>query len=745
MQSDENWGETTAADAIDFEKIFAIARRQWIVVSVCAAIFAVLGMIYIVTAVPYYTAQTSVLIDRGNGELVSQLSNLGVSIDDEAAVLSEIELFKSDSIALSVVDKLKLLDDPVFMAPTTSLLSTIRSLVNVKSWFASDAALQESDDERRDDAANKLLDNMSVDRVGRSYALTVSYTSPSPELAAKISSAIADAYLVDKLNSKYDATRRASDWLQERIDELKEKALESDLAVQKFRAANGLVAAGGTLLSDQQLSELNTALITSQADTAKAQAKYDRVKLIIDQKKTDAIVTDVLDNSISNDLRKKYLEASKLEAEISSRLGPDHIQAVRLRGEMAEYERLMFEELGRIAESYQSELEVARTREKSLEESVSRATGVSAVAGETQVQLRELERTADTYRNLYQTFLARFQEATQQQSFPITEARVIAKAQTPTKASAPKKPIILAAAIFLGLAFGGGIGALREFRDRFFRTGDQVRDLLSLEYLGHVPLVDAKDLGQPVQPESPRGINGGGITHYVVDHSLSAFAETLRSAKIALDMQSPGKTTRVVGVISSLPSEGKSTIAVNFAQLLAMQGSRTLLIDADLRNPGTTRAIGRHAELGVLDALLEGRPIKDLLLLDSKTKLAFLPAVVKRRVPHSSDLLSSNIMARLLEEMKAHFEYIVIDLPPLGPVVDARAMSPMLDATLAVIEWGRTSRRVVRSTFTTQPELMEKCIGVVLNKVDTDKLKLYRSYGSGEYYYNRYASYYHDN
>ncbi len=747
--ADEDWENAGAGDTIDVERLIAVVRRQWRVVAICIVIFAILGLVYILTAVPRYTALTSVLIDRGNSEIVNQMSsNVGIPIEDDASVLSEVELFKSDSISLTVVDKLKLLDNPEFTSPARSPISMLRSLLNFRTWFASDDVAADDADTKRHNAADKIVTEMDVERIGRSYALSISYTSTSPELASSVATAIAEAYLVDKLNSKYDATRRASDWLQERIDELKQKALESDLAVQKFRTANGLVAAGGQfqLLSDQQLSELTTQLIGAQADTARARAKYERVKSIIDSKRTDAIVTDVLDNSISNDLRKKYLEASKLEAEISARLGPDHVQAVRLRSEMAEYQRLMFEELNRIAESYQSELQVAESREKSLQASVSQATGVTTAAGETQVQLRELERTADTYRNLYQTFLARFQEATQQQSFPITDARIITRAQVPTTPSAPKKPLILALAMALGAAFGGGIGAFREFRDRFFRTGEQVRDVLSLEYIGHVPAVDAKEATSSTnEPESARGLqNGNGITNYVVNHPLSAFAETMRSAKIAVDMENPSSRCKVIGVVSCLPGEGKSTVAINLAQLLAMQGARTLLIDADLRNPGATRAIGRHAEQGILEALLEGKPLKDLLLLDSKTRLAFLPAVVKRRVPHSSDLLSSSIMVNLLEELKAHFDYIVLDLPPLGPVVDARAVSPMLDASLAVIEWGRTSRRVVRTTFAVQPELMQKCIGVVLNKVDTEKLKLYRSYGSGEYYYNRYSAYYHE-
>lgn len=200
----------------------------------------------------------------------------------------------------------------------------------------------------------------------------------------------------------------------------------------------------------------------------------------------------------------------------------------------------------------------------------------------------------------------------------------------------------------------------------------------------------------------------------------------------------------MIGVASTLPTEGKSTISMNFAELLAMQGARTLLIDCDLRNPGTTLSLARHAEAGLVEVLTEGRPMKELLLLNDKTRLAFLPAVVKRRIPHSSQLLSSSAMNELLDSVRTSFDYIILDLPPLAPVVDARAIAAQVDAFLFVVEWGKTTRKVVRSTLRTNLEIVDKCIGVILNKVDNEKMKLYRAYGSSEYYHSRYTSYYRE-
>jgi succinoglycan biosynthesis transport protein ExoP len=421
---------------------------------------------------------------------------------------------------------------------------------------------------------------------------------------------------------------------------------------------------------------------------------------------------------------------------------------VRLRGEMEEYKRLMFEELNRIAESYKSELDVANARERSLADSVSQATSISATANETQVQLRELEREAETYKNLYQTFLQRYQEAVQQQSFPVTDARIISYATPPKGASFPRKPLVLALFFILGAAIGGSIGALREFRDRFFRTGEQVRSVLNLEFLGATPLIAREKAIPPGDKATESDVRlirpTSSAANYVVEHPLSAFAETMRSSKIAMDLSVPGKKCKVIGVVSTLPGEGKSTVATNLARLLASQGAKTVLIDGDLRNPGATRLLARHAQAGLLEVLLEGRDVRDALVLDPKTRLVFIPAVVKQRVPHSSELLASIRMQNLLTKLGEEFDYIILDLPPLGPVIDARAIAGKVDGFIYVVEWGKTGRRAVRQTLETEPLIYEKCLGVILNKVDQERMKLYRLYGSNEYYYSRYSQYYQE-
>jgi succinoglycan biosynthesis transport protein ExoP len=737
--------------SIDFDRLLASARRQWHVVAVAAVAAVFVGLIYVLTAVPQYTSSIELLIDTNNKKIVDQLSLVSGVADDDASILSQVELLKSDRIAQAVVDKLDLVDNEHFMEasanPFSLAIGAVRTILDFRNWFKS-ADEPEDRDRLMRSATDKLTDNLEVSRVGRTYVLSISYTSPDPGMAVKIVRQYGEAYLDDQLNSKYEATRRAGDWLQQRIAELKQKSLDTDLAVQKFRQDNQLISTEGSLLSDQQLTQTNAQLIIAQSNLATANAKYSSIKAVIDSGDINSAVTDSLDNQVINSLRGKFVEASKLESDISRRLGPDHIRAQQLRADMHEYEKLIFSELGRIAQSYQVEAKVAQERVMGLQQQLTAATHVSITANDAQVQLRELEREAETYKNLYQNFLQKYQESVQQQSFPVTEARVISQGAVPDKPSKPKKSLVLFASLVLGLMAGGGIGAFREYRDRFFRIPEHIREDLDLEPLGMVPKVKPTDplpeqTGEALHPRAI--VKASAVANYVVTNPLSSFAETLRSAKIAVDLQVADKRPKIIGVVSILPGEGKSTLSVNFAELLAGQGIRTLLIDGDLRNPGATRQLGRNATQGIIEVVKDGAFLPGALLFNPETKLAFLPAVVKHRVPYSAELLSSPAMDALLDQASENFDYIVIDLPPLGPVVDARAIASKVDCFILVIEWGETSRKAVRSELAKNAAVVEKCAGVILNKVDSRKSKLYQSYASSEYYSYRYKSYYHEN
>ena len=693
-----------SADLANIERALAAARRQIWVVTAAIVVFLALGFLFLTSATPLYTAYSQVLIDANNSRIVDQLSVVGGGLENDTSILSQVELLKADEIGLSVVDSLQLVG-----GGESSATEVVRQA-----------------------AAEGLSRGLGVTRVGRTLVLQLSYTSPDAQMAATIVNAFAEAYLTDQLDSKYEATRRASGWLQERIADLREQSIASDLAVQRYRAENGLIATGGELITDQQLSQLNAQLIQLQGETAEALASVDSIRQIIASGNLDAVVSDALDMPVITDMRSRYLDASRREADISARLGDDHEQAIRLRGEMSEYRRLMFEELSRIAESYDSRYQVAKAREDALLKQVQDATGVSTTANDSLVQLRELEREAESYRTLYQTFLQRYQEAVQQQSFPITEARIISRATVPTQPSSPKFLTTLATFAGFGMVVGIGVAAFREFRDRFFRTGAQVKAELGQEFLGFLPMVESLSGGSTAISSSGTSRLVNPVNTYAVDHPRSLFAETMRSAKIAVDMVGAKRGPRIVGIVSVMPGEGKSTVAINFARHLARQGTKTLLLDADLRNSSTTRTLTPEAHMGLIEILLDRVPIEDVLFRDPLTGLLFVPSPSRRPVPYASELLASPAFDSFLEKT-ADYEYILLDLPPLGLVVDARAMASRIDGYLLVAEWGKTPRRLVRNTLDSEWIVREKCTGVILNKVDTTQLALYQSNDASAY------------
>lgn len=760
------------SDFIDLERLLAMAKRQAKVVGVGAVIGLLLGLVYLQTTPPTYTASTRVLIDEGMNKMVDEVSATPVNMQTDAAILSQIEIIKSARLAAVVVDKQKLDQNASFMQPPQSLLSTlvgyVRGFLQVfrsAPEIAGGAALSDAQRKAMADAARKeqavamLQNNIMAERSGRSYVISMAYRAHDPQLAAAITKAYADAFVADQLDASFDATEKAAVWLQGRLEELRTSSQKAALEVEKFRAENGLAAARGETIAEQQLSDLNAQLILAQADTAKARARYEQYRTIVESGPEAAVGNSTLSaaeagNPLISELKKRHSGVSKREQEISAGFGPNHPQAVALRKEQTDLANQIFRELSQLSETYRNEFEVAQSRETALRNSVSEATGQNSSANQAQVRLRELQQQATALSTLYQTFLSRYEEASQQRSFPIAKVRVISEATMPRGPSSPRTSMVFGLALVLGVVLGAAFGALNEFNERFFRTAEDVRERLGVKFLGYLPLIasndDRKDpaktanMGTPPPSRQAELAKRRARMRIAVDQPASMFAETLRSTKIAGDVVLQDIGSKVIGVISMLPGEGKSTVAANLAGLIASNGARTLLIDADLRNPGLSRSLGIDAEQGLVEAVVNDQGWQSVVKVDRQSKMAIVPAVVRGRFSHTSELLSSAGMRRFIDDAKATFDYIIVDLPPLGPVVDAKAFAPLADGFVLVAEWGATPRPLVRSGLGAEPQIASKVLGLVLNKVDLKKLPRYGAYGGSEQFLERYSSYYID-
>ena len=744
-----------------YAAVIGFVRRRFSVIAFTIVLILALATVYIVTTPPRFAGHAVLMIDTHKTQFFQQQQPLGDLPIDSTAVDTQIEILNSENIALSVVKQLHLDQDPEFIYPRAGISATVLGFI--LSFVPSGpspgvAAAPASGDFRHlRTALGTLQSHMAVKRIGLTYAIAIDFESLNPDRASAVANAVANAYVDDVLEAKYDTTRRAVSWLQDRLKELREQALTADRAVVDFKGKNNIVNVdnNGRLLNEQQIGELNSALVQARAQTAEAQARLQRVQEILSSDNPDpassaaATVTDTLHNDVITKLRGQYLDLGAKEADWTARYGRNHLAVVNVRNQRREIRLSILDELRRIAETYKSEFEIAKARENSVQKSLDDIVAQSQTTNEAQVTLHNLDSSAQSYRSLYDNFLQRYMESVQQQSFPVTEARLITQATPPLYKSAPKTPLILGLALMGGLVLGVGFGMLREVSDTVFRTTAQIQDRLHAECIALLPLING--LTKPVSRERSTNAPSAPVQRIIArkqdlfwimaDSPFSRFAELIRSLKVAADLNKGTKSNTVVAITSSLPNEGKSTTAVALAQLVALAGGRAVLVDGDLRNPSLSRKLAPKANKGLLEVIWGKLPLSEVLWTDPATNLAFIPAVVRGRLADSSEILASEETRKVFDKLREAYDYVIVDLSPLAPVVDVRAMTHLVDSFVFVVEWGRTKIDVAEHVLSGAPGVYENLLGVVLNKVNMKTFARYEN-SRENYYYNRYFARY---
>jgi capsular exopolysaccharide synthesis family protein len=510
---------------------------------------------------------------------------------------------------------------------------------------------------------------------------------------------------------------------------------------------NNIIDTSGKLNSELELDELSGALARARAETSQAKAKLDRITSVVASNNNGALglpdqaVADALNNQVIVRLRQQYLDAQKQETEYANRYGRTHTVVVNLRNEMAGLQRAIWDEVQRIAETYKSEYEIARSREQAIEKRVTEVFQQSSGTRQAQVKLRELETTAQTYRTLYENFLNRYTQAVQQATFPSTEARVITPASPPNSKSSPKTALTLLAALVGGMGLGVGAAFAVEGLDRVVRTRQQLERDIGLVCLGTLPLLGATSApltklwsrfgGFGRRSLSPARSHRGHPERPLVltgDDPFSQRAETLRAIKVAIDLDGGAVAGKIVAFTSAIPGEGKTTVTGSLAVMIAHTGKRVLVIDGDLRNPALTQSFAPQSQVGLVDVLAGRVPLRDAVVLHAQHGFDLLAGPLGLRLAHTADVLSSPSMKEMLDRCREIYDYVLVDLPPMLPLVDVQAAAQMFDAYVLITEWGRTTLQEVGRAVSLSPTVAERLLGVVLNKVDVSAMRRFEGY-----------------
>jgi polysaccharide biosynthesis transport protein len=308
----------------------------------------------------------------------------------------------------------------------------------------------------------------------------------------------------------------------------------------------------------------------------------------------------------------------------------------------------------------------------------------------------------------------------------------------------PKPLLVLGVSFMGGLALGVGVGLLRDLMDRVFRTNTQVESLLQIPCISVVPFVTRPQLRRKklfAKASAERTVaRDASMFWRVIESPSPIFAEAIRSIKLGIHYRGKGCNT-VIGFTSALPNEGKSTIAAAVAQLTAKVGGRVIIVDCDLRIPSLSRSWAPNATRGITDVISGARSLEETIWKDPETNLFFLPAMQIAPL-FANEVLLSEALKSLIDRLRVSFDYVIVDLPPLVPITDARAAVHLVDCIILVVEWGRTRIDVVRHALNTAPDLRQVIIGTALNKTKMDRLFKYDVQLNSMYkdkYYARYA------
>lgn len=735
-------GQSTTDDEeiIDLRALaLVLLRRKWIIVNtvlLCSA----LCLLVLFQLTPRYTASVTLALETRQNQVVDVQAVMSGISTDVAAIKTEIDVLTSRRLVGKTVDSLGLVRDPEFNAALRTERG-ILSYANPMNWIPDSwkrsivgdppvLSRQEQQQRERARVIDGVTSRLSVSNPPRSYSISVSFESADPRKAARISNGLADLYLTDQLEAKFEATQRANEWLNGRIFDLRENVRASEVAAQRFREDNQLIqTASAGLVSDQQLAQLNTRLIDARTELARTQARYSQISDISDPAVTDfAGLTEVLDSPLIQRLREQQSEVLRNRAELATRYGPKHPRMINVEAELSDIDANIKLEIRKVVSGIQNEVDVAQARVNALETSLDDLKTENVAVNRAQVQLRELEREAEANRVLLETFLARFKETTNQQDIQQADARIISRADEPLDPSFPNKRLILVMVVVASLGLGVGLAFLLEMLDNGYRTLEQIKADLGLRGIGIIPMLATNKL------------QGVTVEDYLLEKPSSSFAEAHRNVHASLLYSGPRQNTpQVVMATSSVPGEGKSTFSLCYARLMARSGMKVLLLEADLRRPVVKARLKFTGEDADLVSVLEGSDLGGQQL--HKDEASNLHILSGKGHSDPQKLFSGEKFAGLMSWARDQYDLIVLDTPPVMAVSDAIVLSHLVDAVLYVVQWETTPKKSVESGISQLREAGAPLAGAVITQVN---IKRHQSYGYGDqgYYYGTKSGYY---
>lgn len=704
---------------IDIKSVLGLIRRQiWVILSVIVA-GVVLTTAVTFALTPKYTATAKILIDTSSKDLLNPDERVTSSNTDNARVESEVEILDTANVKIQVIHDQNLVSDSEF-GVKLGLTDRILTRLNLKDPRSA------SGQEALSVVLKSLNNAVSVRREGLTYIISASVTSESPEKAARLANALVDAYIQQQLQSKVSQVVAGRRSLQVRANEANDAMVASEKQFNQFIDANldRVEKESGSTEITQIRQELER-IRDERADSA---GRMDLAELSLRNGDYSALVETLKSSAVGE------LEKQRRELALQLENAPaDNAATIDLRAELAKVEGTLKEQASTELRSLKQVVASADKSETEMRDKLLNTMLRTNLPPDILTSLFSMRENSQIAREQYQNLLRRIQDLDAQASLQVADGRIVSPALVPADPSFPRKGLILALAFAVFLGLGLGLAILREHFIGGFVSDEQVESALRI----------------PLASVMPRQVSSGEIEHSVADlvisSPLSMFSEGVRRIRVKIEQvlfrqngrrAADSRDGIVILVSSTEPNEGKSTVSLSLARTLATAGKRAVLIDCDLRKPSVHKLLGLPPSTELID-LLKGSEMPQMFTsittTDPKSSLTVI--LGGRHGEHATDeLLMGDRIARLLAAAKRHFDYVVIDTPPVDPVVDSLYLARHADVIAFVVRWASTSQTLARKSVAALVENARPDTPViaVLNQKEQTKIAGYYKY-SGYY------------
>ena len=719
--------EVTIPEAHLGDYLRVVYKRRWLAVTTLLLV-VVTAIVYTFTATPVYEARTQLLIEVDNPNVVSFKEVIEQDKATSDYYQTQYRILQSRTLARRTLSKLNLWGQfqPV---PEAAQGFSIRTLVAgsvgyVTQLFTSAPKIEpraDSETTIQSKAIDQFLANLTIAPVRNSRLVDVKYASPYPELAAAVANTTTAMYIEQSLDFKYTSSREASDWLGQRLGEQRKQVESTEAALQRYREQNDALSLEERQnIVVQKLADLNGAVTRAKTERIQKEAAYGQIKTIQSDRTALDTVPAILANQFVQQQKSELAELQRQQAQLSDKLGDKHPDMVKNRHAIQTAEAKIQGEIAKVVESMKHDYQTALTQEQSLMHALDQQKADALALNRKGIGYGALQRDAASNRQIFEALMQRTKETGISGALKTSNIRVVDNAETPRVPASPNKLANMMLAFIGGSVLAVALVFFFEYADNRIKSPNEIKAHLGLPFLGMIPSLTDQVEGTPLLDN---GVNAG-------------FAEAFRMVRTNLVFSTVDNGTQSICITSSGPGEGKTLVGSNLAVALGQTGQRVLLIDADMRRPRVHEVFEMAQEPGLSNLLVGDTKTAEAVKQTRSKGLWVLPA--GRIPPNPAELLGSTRFKDFVTTVGQHFDWVVIDSPPVMAVADAAVIANIASGVVFVVGAEMTSRTVARTAVEQLANARGRVIGAVLNRVDLDNNAYYYS----QYYRRQYGEYY---